>query len=111
MAVTAMGVRRLQDGELFYLVVDVIIENVNRNDQVPYDSQYFSLQDSDGNWYYEAPEFAPEPSLTAGLLAQGDRERGNVAFEITSEARGFVLTYDLTSPGGDYEVIQIDLGQ
>ena len=110
MAVTAMSIRRLQDGELFYLVVDVIIENVNRNEQAPYDSVFFYLEDSDGNWYPES-EPAPDPSLAAGTLTLGASDRGNVAFEITRAAQGFVLTYDPTDLDGDYEVIQIDLGQ
>ena len=112
MAVTVVSVTRHADAGQIELVVEVILENVSRNEQVPYDSQFFSLQDSEGNWY-PASEFAPEPSLTVGLLALGASDRGNVAFDITDTpaAQGFVLTYDPTVMDGDYEMIQIDLRQ
>ncbi len=110
MAVTVVSVTRHDDAGLIELVVEVILENVSRNEEVYYHPLFFGLQDSEGNGY-EASLFAPDPSLTEGALALGASDRGNVAFEITQTARGFVLTYDLSSLGGDYEVIQIDLGQ
>ena len=110
MAVTVVSVTRHDDAGLIELVVEVIVENVSRNEEVYYHPLFFSLQDSEGNGY-EASPIAPDPSLTEGALARGESARGNVAFEITQTARGFVLTYDPTSLGSDYEVIQIDLGQ
>ena len=112
MAVTVVSVTRRDDAGLIELVVEVILENVSRTEDVYYHPLFFSLEDSDGNWY-EALLFAPDPSLTEGALARGASDRGNVAFDITDTpaARGFVLTYDPTSLGSDYEMIQIDLGQ
>ena len=110
MAVTVVSVTSLSDAELLYLVVDVIVENVNRDEEAPYAPWLFSLRDSAGQ-DYEVSVFAPDPPLADGTLTKGASDSGNVAFEITPAAQGFVLTYDPTLFGGDYQVIQIDLGR
>jgi len=110
MAVTVVSVSRHDDAGVIELVVDVIVENVSRDEEVFYHPLFFSLHDSEDNWY-ETSLLAPDPSLTGGTLARGASARGNVAFEITQAAQGFILMYDLTSLDSDYEAIQIDLGQ
>jgi hypothetical protein len=58
-----------------YLVTEVIIENVNR-EEAPYNPLYFKVKDSDGFEYLSAIT-APDPSLKSGTLAKGDKVRGN----------------------------------
>jgi len=103
LALTVMGVSKQGDEWPVQLVVDVVLENVNR-EQVHYDYSYFTLVDSTG-FSYDAAVAAPEPGLLEGDLARGSQVRGNVAFEIYPEADGLWLIY------GDYELIQVNLGQ
>jgi len=101
LALTVMGVSKQGDAWPVYLVADVVIENVSR-EQVHYEYAYFSVVDSTG-FSYDAG--VPESSLQAGDLARGSQVRGKVVFEIYPEAYGLWLIY------GDYELIQVDLGQ
>ena len=93
-----------------YLILDVILENVSRNEDVPYAPVDLSVEDSEGFQYY-ATYWVPYTTLESGTLAKGSQARGNVAFEIDSVARGFIATYDPTELPGGYQVIRIDLGQ
>ncbi len=116
-ALTVLGVSKMQSIDYFtpesgnvFLVMEVVIENVSRDDETPYNPLYFSVKDSDG---FEAnTSFAsPNPSLQSGDLPKGDKVRGYVAFEVRSSASGFVATYEPLVIFGGYEPIRINLGQ
>lgn len=91
-----------------YLVVDVLIGN-DRDQETPYNPLYFKVKDNSGREYTNAL-LAPDPSLKFGNLAKGDIVRGNVAFEVPPDAKGFVLTYQPLVILGGYQPIRIDLG-
>jgi hypothetical protein len=91
-----------------YLVVEVIIENASRAEETPYNPFYFSVKDADG-YQYTSAMLSPEPSLSAGKLVQGDKVRGNIAFEVKDTATGFVLSYEPLVIFGGYTPIRISL--
>jgi hypothetical protein len=90
-----------------YLVLDALIENVGR-DTAPYNPLYFSLKDADG-FQYNSSLLAPDPSLKSGDLPQGDRVRGNIAFEIPVGAAGLVLTYEPLVILGGYQPLRVSI--
>ncbi|MEM3460019.1 MAG: DUF4352 domain-containing protein [Candidatus Micrarchaeaceae archaeon] len=93
-----------------YLVLDVLIENVSRIEETPYNPLYFMLKDQE-NFDYDVSLFAPEPSLKAGTLRKGDKARGNVAFEVPINSKGFIVRYEPLVLFGGYQPIRISLGQ
>lgn len=93
-----------------YLVLDVLIENVDRDEESPYNPLYFLLKDSK-NYDYNETLVAPAPSLKSGTLRKGDKARGNVAFEVPAKARGFTVRYVPMVLFGGYQPIRVDLGQ
>jgi hypothetical protein len=93
-----------------FLVIEVAIENVNRNEETPYNPLYFSVKDGDG-FEYTTSFASPEPSLHSGSLLKGDKVRGFVAFEVKSTASGFIITYEPLVIFGGYQPIRINLGQ
>lgn len=93
-----------------YLVVEVIIENISRDDETPYNPLYFSVKDADG-FQYNVTMLAPDPALSSGKLVKGDKVRGNVAFEVKETASGLVISYEPLVLLGGYETIRIELGQ
>jgi hypothetical protein len=92
-----------------YLAIGVILENVTR-DKTPYNPLYFKVKDAEG-FEYTASFVAPDPALKSGDLAKGEKVRGNVAFEVSETAKGFVVSYEPLVILGGYEPIKIDLGQ
>lgn len=90
-----------------YLVLDALIENVGR-DTAPYNPLYFSIKDADG-FQYNSSLLAPDPSLKSGDLPQGDRVRGNIAFEIPVGAAGLVLTYEPLVILGGYQPLRVSI--
>ncbi len=92
-----------------YLVVEVLVESVDK-DEAPYNPLYFKVKDADA-YEYTSAMLAPEPTLKTGTLAKGDKTRGNVAFEVPTSAKGFVLTYEPLVILGNYIPIKIILGQ
>jgi hypothetical protein len=98
-----------ESGNVF-LIIEVLIENVSRDDETPYNPFYFSVKDGDG---FEASTAiaAPDPSLQSGTLPKGDKVRGFVAFEVRLIATGFTVTYEPLVIFGGYEPIRINLGQ
>lgn len=92
-----------------FLVIEVLIETTTR-DSAPYNYLYFKLKDDTGA---ETPVAmtAPAPNLSSGDLVQGDKVRGNIAFDVASSAKGFVLTYEPLVIMGGYEPIRVDLGR
>jgi len=49
--------------------------------------------------------------LKAGTLRKGDKARGNVAFEVGTNAKGFTVRYEPLVLFGGYQPIRIGLGQ
>lgn len=92
-----------------FVVTDVIIESPGR-DESPYNPLYFKVRDSEGFEASGALMGAPEPALKSGKLAKGEKVRGNVAFEVKADAKGFVLLYEPLVILGGYRVLRIDLG-
>jgi hypothetical protein len=107
---TVVGVAKQSEFAPVYLIIDVIIENVSRDEGMPYDPTHFRLQDSEG-YRYDATYWVPYTTLDSGVLAKGSQARGKVAFEIEPTASGFMAIYDLPELPGGYQVIRIDLGQ
>lgn len=93
-----------------FLIIEVVIENVSRDEEAPYNPLYFSVKDSEG-FEYNTAIAAPDPSLQSGNLPKGDKVRGFVAFEVRSTATGFIVTYEPLVIFGGYEPIRISLGQ
>jgi len=96
------------DPGYIYLVLDVTIENVGRNEDTPYNPLYFSVKDSDG-YEYNATLFAREPSLKSGDLPKGEKVRGYIAFKVRSTSKEMVLSYEPLVLFGGYEPIKIAL--
>jgi hypothetical protein len=92
-----------------YMVVEVIVENVSRSEETPYNPFYFTIKDSSG-YQYNPTIMAPGTPLKSGTLQTGDLARGTLAFEIKSTTRGFVLTYKPLVIFGGYDPIRILLG-
>jgi hypothetical protein len=90
-----------------YLVVEVLIENTDR-DEAPYNPLYFTLKDGDG-FEYNASFTAPAPDLKSGKLMKGERVRGNVAFEVAPSVSELVLSFEPIVLFGDYKPIRIKL--
>lgn len=96
-----------ESGNIF-VVVDVTVESVDRDDG-PYNPLYFKAKDSEG-FEYTASFAAPDPALSAGSLAPGDRARGFVAFEVKQGADGVVMSFEPIVIFGDYQTIRFALG-
>lgn len=116
-AVTVISVEKMTGIDSFtpgegnvFLVIEVLIENISRDEETPYNPLYFSVKDSDG--FEGSTTFAsPDPSLKSGNLPKGDKARGFIAFEVRSNASGFVVTYEPLVLFGGYKPIRISLGQ
>lgn len=96
-----------KDGKI-YLVIDVVVENLSRDEETPYNTMYFKVKDADG-FEYTSAMMAPDPSLKSGKLMMGDKVRGNVAFEVSQSATGFVMSYEPLVILGGYKPIRIAL--
>ena len=90
-----------------YLVVEVLIENIDRND-APYNPFYFKLKDSSGI-EYSSSFTSVEASLSSGTLYKGDKVRGKVTFEIRQSASGLILSYEPLVIFGGYDPIRIGI--
>ena len=115
-ALTVLSVSKAESIDFFtpdagnvFLIIEVLIENVSRDEETPYNPFYFSVKDSEG---FEAnPSIAaPNPSLQSGTLPKGDIARGFVAFEVRATATGLIVTYEPLVLFGGYEPIRINLG-
>jgi hypothetical protein len=93
-----------------YLVIEVVIQNLGRDTEMPYAPTDFILRDANGV-EYQANSTSMEPPLGGGNLATGEEAQGYVTFEVPATAIGFVVTYN---PGDllDGNVpLQFDLNQ
>jgi hypothetical protein len=96
------------EGNIF-LVIDVLIENVSRDEETPYNALYFSVKDSQ-SFEYSSSFVYPDPSIKNGNLPKGDKVRGFVAFEVLNTASEYVVTYEPLVIFGGYEPIRVNLG-
>lgn len=96
-----------EEGNIF-VVLDVTVESVDREDG-PYNPLYFKLKDQDG-FEYTSNLLAPDPSLSAGNLAPGDRARGNIAFEVKLGAQQLVMSFEPLVLFGGYQTIRFAVG-
>jgi len=92
-----------------YLCLEVLIENVERDEEAPHNPMYFSVKDAEG-FEYNTSLASKDPSLKSGNLAKGDKARGFVCFEVSKEAKGFVVEYEPIVILGGYKPIRVDLG-
>lgn len=90
-----------------YVVVNVQIESPGR-DKAPYNPLYFKIRDGDG-YEYSGSLIGPDNALQSGELAQGERVRGTVSFDVPSEAKGMVLSYQPIVLFGGYQTIRVQL--
>lgn len=105
----SIGSRTAASGNT-YLVLEVLIENIGYDSEMPYGPLYFSVQDAESS-QYQVTTISPDPSLSSGTLQKGDSTQRFVSFEVKSTATGLVATYDLTDIVAGYGSISIDLGQ
>jgi hypothetical protein len=92
-----------------YLVLNVLIENVDSGEIMLYAPTYFSVQDSNGAQYSIMSTF-PEPILSSGQLPKGGTADGNISFEVKAASSGFVVFYAPPALNG-FSPIRIELGQ
>lgn len=114
-ALTVNGIRTVAE-DIFgappagsvYLVVDVTIENLSRDDGAAYSPYYFTVQDGDGFEY----DFATyiDPPIRAATLPLDERVRGNVTFAIPATAANLVLSFEPVVIAGGYERLRVALG-
>jgi hypothetical protein len=113
-ALTVNGVRRADAINQFvkakpgrtYLIVDVVLETTGR-EKAPYNPFYFKLKDSEGFEYTAG--IGPDNSLKSGELAQGEKVRGAVAFDVPREAKALVLSYQPIVIFGGYQTLRVQL--
>lgn len=114
-ALIVNGVRRAQESGQFmkakpgrtFIIVDVGLETTGR-EKAPYNPFYFKVKDADG-FEYDGTVFGAENALKSGELAQGEKVRGTVSFDVPSEAKGLVLAYQPIVIFGGYQVIRVQL--
>lgn len=91
-----------------FIDLEVLIENVNQDDEIPYNPLYFEIKDSKG-YEYTSTMMAVDPSLTSGDLSKGEKVKGHVAFEVKADATGVVAIYQPQVIIGGYEKIVVSL--
>jgi hypothetical protein len=114
-AITVLNTKRTDSAGQFmkakpgrtFLIAEVTIESVTR-DNAPYNPLYFKVKDSEGQ-EYDAGLIGPDNGLKSGELPRGDRVRGAVSFDVPSEAKGLVMSYQPIVIFGGYQTIRIQL--
>jgi hypothetical protein len=96
------------EGNIF-LVIDVLIENISRDEETPYNALYFSIKDSQ-SYEYSSSFVYPDPAIKSGNLPKGDKVRGFVAFEVLNAASEYVVAYEPLVIFGGYDPIRVNLG-
>lgn len=114
-SITVLSIQKTNKLELFsadagntYLDIEVIIENISRDEATPYNSLYFKVKDDTAAEYTTTLD-AISPSLKSGSLVKGDKARGHVAFEVPENSKGFIVSYEPMVLFGGYETIRINL--
>jgi hypothetical protein len=95
------------DGNTLY-DIEVVIQNVNRDETTPYNPFYFKIKDKDG-YEYNSTMSAFEPALQSGELEKGDVVRGHVTFDVKKDASDLIVTYEPMVLFGGYQPIRISL--
>lgn len=90
-----------------YLIVEVVIENEGR-DKTPYNPMYFKVKDGEG-FEYNVTMLMLDNDLKSGELAQGEKARGLVPFEIPKTAKGLTMSYQPIVILGGYQPIKFKL--
>ena len=90
-----------------YVLAEVVLETTGR-DTAPYNPFYFKVKDVDGYEYTVALNTG-DNALKSGELAQGDKVRSVVAFEVPVGATGLILSYEPIVIAGGYDPIRIAL--
>ncbi len=93
---------------MVYLDIEVLIENISRDESTPYNPFYFKIKNSQFLEYNTAM-LSLEPSLTSGDLVKSDKVRGHVAFQVPAEGKKFVVSYEPEVLFGGYEPIAINV--
>lgn len=91
-----------------YFDIEILIENVSRDEETPYNPLYFKVKDPQ-YLEYNTALVSLDPSLTSGDLVKGDKVRGHVAFEVPAEAKKFVVSYVPMVLFGGYQTISINI--
>lgn len=99
-------IMRAKPGRIF-IVVDVSLESSAR-DKAPYNPLYFKVKDGNG-YEYNGSSIGADNSLKSGELNQGEKVRGTVAFDVPTEAKGLVLSYQPLVIFGGYQTIRVAL--
>jgi len=90
-----------------YIVIEVVVENEGR-EKTPYNLMYFKAKDSDG-FEYNTALVPVDNLLKSGELAQGEKVRGTVWFEVPTTAKGLIVTYQPMVILGGYQPIKFKL--
>lgn len=93
-----------------YLVIEVAIQNLAHDGEIPYSAADFSIRDADGT-QYQSSSVAMDPPLDSGSLAKGDSAQGFITFDVPTSASGFIATFTPGELLESNEPVQIDLGQ
>ncbi len=94
----------------FYLVLDVLVENVGL-ESWRHQLHFFDLDDDRGGTY-TIDIFAPSPSLPIGeTLTRGASVRGNIAFEIAPTAGSLFVSYRPEVAPGRYIALEVKLDE
>ncbi len=88
--------------------IEVVLENMDRDDKAPYNPFYFKVKDADG-YEYDTSFGSLDPSLQSGDLSKGERARGHVAFEVPEHAIGLVVSYEPIVLFGGYNPLKVNL--
>ncbi len=82
-----------------FVDVEVVIQNVNRDEDVPYSPSHFRVKDVNG--YEYSIGYSMEPSLKEGSLARGMSIRGHVGFSVPESSTGLIVIFDPREKFGD----------
>ncbi len=96
----------LKEGNVL-LGVELVIEALAERD-INVNPFYAQVADADGLRYRPTLQGC-EPRLSAVRLAQGERARGFVTFELPSRARRLELRYEPATRRGERQVVSVDL--
>jgi hypothetical protein len=93
-----------------YLDIDVCIENVDLENNLPYNPYYFKVKDGSGR-VSTAALTSLGIILKTGELPPGEQVRGHLAFEVKDDSAQPVLSFEPNVYLPNYQPIQIDLSQ
>lgn len=116
-ALTVVSVQRLSSLGQFqkakagreFLVAEVVIETT-RDKEAPYNPLYFKVKDGEGVEKNSTLN-SLDNALKSGSLANGDKVRGTVVFDVSQGAKGLVLAYEPMVIGGGFKPIKVSLDE